>query len=163
MKKQLAPPARPVELLCCTNLFSTRPCEGFLIDQNGRVPRVTPPDKVLAVLPAVPVHTNIMSKLSLSPVLGSILPTNRDVHVGGWRLFATASTGMILLGIFLTVVMVSKMARNHVNTVVGFGRFIYATFLKSHAEHGTEAGQQGALENFYKIQVYRPPRLPDRS
>ena len=95
-----------------------------------------------------------MSKLTVSLVLRTILPTSLYLQGINWQ-FVSAATAVILLvcGTLLALAAKYNVSLDKVKTLAGFARFIYASFLKSHSGDGTGAGQQGALESFYKIQV----------
>ena len=96
----------------------------------------------------------VLSKLSPSLVIQAMLPTTLDQQASSWQLLSAASAGILLIcGIFLIVLAKPQASRDKFSAFTGFCRFLYASFLKSHSGDGTGAGQQGALESFYNLQV----------
>lgn len=95
-----------------------------------------------------------MSKLTVSLVLQTILPTNLYLQASNWQFFSASTAGILLVCCILLIAAARyNVSLQNFKALAGFGRFIYASFLKSHSGDGTGTGQQGALESFYKIQV----------
>lgn len=93
-----------------------------------------------------------VSQSSLVPSAASAL-VNMPVH----QLYVVlAAAGVALFVALIVIANVSGMGakpEKSDSTLVAFLRFFYASFLKPHEKEGTLAGQQGALESFYKKQV----------
>lgn len=79
-----------------------------------------------------------------------------DTRAVGWHhvyiLFAALTVLSMICGVFVMAFWKPKLLDNLNEFVAAFGRFSYASFLKPHSADES-AGQQAALESFYKAQV----------
>ena len=92
-------------------------------------------------------------KMTLSNLATAALS---NYQVVGWHhlyiLVAAVTVLSTVAGVFILAFWKPKMVDNVNDVLVAFARFFYASFLKPHSADES-AGQQAALESFYKAQV----------
>lgn len=79
--------------------------------------------------------------------------TTSSLGLGYLYIFLAAFGVLALIGGALITSVSHKTASKGTSAISNFGRFFYASFLKPHNRHGTQGGQQAALESFYNAQV----------
>ncbi len=79
--------------------------------------------------------------------------TTSSLGLGYLYIFLAVFGVLALLGGALITSVSHKAASKGTSAISNFGKFFYASFLKPHNRHGTQGGQQAALESFYNAQV----------
>jgi len=79
--------------------------------------------------------------------------TTSSLGLGYLYIFLAVFGVIALLGGALITSVSHKTASKGTSAISNFGKFFYASFLKPHNRHGTQGGQQAALESFYNAQV----------
>ena len=91
------------------------------------------------------------------------IPASTMLNNAGWpHVYIAAAAFLICMFVTFVILLSSgKIKINPNETAFTYLKFFYATFLKPH-ESGGE-GQQGALESFYKTQVWESRLDRDKS
>ena len=100
---------------------------------------------------------------TVSNLLSRMAFLSSDLDVQRIQLLAVAASIIVLITCVLAItVFRSGACKSTFESVTNFTKFFYVSFLKPHTGDGL-SGQQGALESFYKAQVWEGRYLQQTS